>query len=262
MALVGRVAIAVQAMKKAPEPTDRLVLYCWAATDTGLVRAENEDAFVTSAQLRRKPISAWEGSLGPEGWSIVADGIGGHNGGGVASELAVECLHAVLRSDLSRNELVASIEATNLSLYGAMEFRPDLVGMGTTIVGVLLRGPFALVFNVGDSRAYLQSEGELRMISADHVVGGNQLTQCLGGFLIPAAVDPHIQELTFERGDRLLLCTDGLTDELSDAHIATLLNSNRPAHGLIEAALSCGARDNVTALVIELRTAGRDAGDD
>jgi protein phosphatase len=247
-------------MKEAPVQTDRLELYCWAATDIGLVRAGNEDAFGTSSQPYDGPISAWQGSLGSDGWSIVADGMGGHNAGEVASELAVECLRTVLRADFSRDELIASIEATNLSLHDAMKCRPHLVGMGTTIVGALVRGPNALVFNVGDSRAYLHSDGELQMVSEDHVVAGNQLTQCLGGFSIPAALDPHIQEFAFKTGDRILLCTDGLTDELSDAHISTLLQSDRPARGLIEGALSCGGHDNITALIIELRTASSDVG--
>ena len=258
MALVPCVVTVMTAMKKSPESADRLDFYCWAATDIGLVRAGNEDAFATSLQPPGAPVSAWEGSLGPEGWSIVADGVGGHNAGGVASELAVECLRTVLRSDFSPNELIASIDATNLALYDAMDSRPDLVGMGTTIVGVLLRGPSALLFNIGDSRAYLHSKGELQTVSEDHLVAGNQLTKCLGGFSIPTHVDPHIRELAFKKGDRLLLCTDGLTDELSDAYISTLMRSDRPAHRLIEAALSCGGRDNITALIIELRTARDD----
>jgi protein phosphatase len=241
--------------------SDRLDFYCWAATDVGLVRAGNEDAFATSSQPPGERMSTWEGPLGAGAWSIVADGMGGHNAGEIASELAVECLRRVLRADFSCSELVASLEAANLSLYDAMEHRPDLIGMGTTIVGVLFRGLSGLVFNVGDSRAYLHSKGVLQMVSEDHVVAGNQLTKCLGGSSTATPVNPHIRELAFEKGDRLLLCTDGLTDELSDAHISTLMRSERPAQKLIEAAISFGGRDNITALIIELRTASSGAGD-
>lgn len=235
-----------------PKLKESSQVYCWAATDVGLLRQANEDAFATSSQAPNELPSAWEGSLGAEAWAIVADGMGGHAAGEVASILAIECLRTVLRPDFSREELVASINATNLALYDAMALRPELTGMGTTIVGVLVRTASALVFNVGDSRAYLQWDGELHMVSEDHVVAGNQLTQCLGGLSDPASVHPHIDEIPVKNGSKVLLCTDGLTDELTNEQISACLMRNAPVEALIEAALAAGGRDNITAVVIEV----------
>lgn len=234
-----------------PAPTCAGV-YCWAATDVGLVRTNNEDSYMVSGQADAEAGERWEGHLGPLAWALVADGMGGHAGGEVASALAVECLATVVPRLRTCQELSSAIEATNLALHDAMYLRPELEGMGTTVAGIAVRGSSAMIFNAGDSRIYGWSEGRLRRLSEDHVVSGYLLTKCLGGSSAAQAVEPFVAEVELTPGSRFLLCTDGLTDELDDETLADLLPMDRPAERLLDAALRNGGRDNVTVLVVEV----------
>ena len=234
------------------EPTSTPQLYCWAATDVGLVRSGNEDSYRTSGQLNEKTNERWEGKLKSHAWAFVADGMGGHAGGEIASTLAIECLATVLPSLATSEEVRAALEATNLALYDAMEFRRDLRGMGTTIAGISARGSSALLFNIGDSRIYAYSEGALVRLSEDHVVGGYLLTKCLGGASAPAPVEPYVREIELTPGSRILLCTDGLTGEVDDERITELLTAENPAQSLVNEALENGGRDNITVLVLRV----------
>jgi protein phosphatase len=223
---------------------------CWAATNVGHVRTNNEDAYLTSGQVHHHLVESWNGELGPEGWALVADGMGGHVAGEVASMLAVQCIASVLPSLSDTGEVVAAIEAANMALFDAIGRRPELSGMGTTIAGVRLLGRSALVFNAGDSRIYHQLGGALRQVSEDHVVGGYMLTKCLGGVSIREPLEPFARVLDLSPGSRLLLCTDGITDELSDPEIFDMLHVECPADALVQAALAAGGRDNATAVVL------------
>lgn len=126
--------------------------------------------------------------------------------------------------------------------------------LGTTIAGAILDQDHALIFNVGDSRIYMQHQGELTQISKDDGVGGNKLTQCLGGFVRKTRLDPHVRKIRLPPGAKLLLCTDGLTDMVANRHIAAIVGSSNPdnAHRLVHAALDAGGIDNVSAVLIEL----------
>ena len=225
--------------------------HCWAATHRGLVRGNNEDAYLTSGTYLDGGVENWEGPLEPNGWALVADGMGGHAAGEVASELAVRSLASVLPEMSTPDEVAAAVEATNIALFDAMQLRPELDGMGTTIAGVKILHSSALIFNAGDSRIYHELGGMLRQVSEDHVVGGYMLTKCLGGTSLRAPVEPFATTVAIPYRSRVLLCSDGVTDELSDDTIHRLLQGENPATALIAAALAAGGRDNATAVVLE-----------
>lgn len=195
----------------------------------------------------------WEGLIPrADGWAFIADGMGGHAGGKVASRLAIECLKGL--SDMLGDEdgIEAALAAIHQSMFSAMRKDPALWGMGTTVAGVILSADEALCFNVGDSRIY-HIGSKLSLVSEDHVVNGNMLTQCLGGTSARNVPEPSIVSILWKRGQRLLLCTDGLTDMLSDNDIAAIVEREErsPAEALIFAALHAGGKDNVTAIVVE-----------
>jgi protein phosphatase len=225
-------------------------IYCWAATHVGSVRDNNEDAFLTSGQDLKDAQVSWSGPLGPDGWALIADGMGGHVAGEVASKIAVRSLSTALADLTAAEEVASAIEATNVALFDAMERRPELHGMGTTIAGVRFFGGAALIFNAGDSRIYKEVNGALRQVSEDHVVGGYMLTKCLGGTSVRTPVEPFITSADLPSGSRLLLCSDGITDELSDETIGGLLHEENPADALVAAALAAGGRDNATVVVL------------
>ena len=142
------------------------------------------------------------------------------------------------------------IVATHDALHDAMRRHPRLRGMGTTIAGLRVVGNEAMGFAVGDSRIYVSHGTVLQQISEDHVVGGNLLTQCLGGGRrIPPI--PFISRVPLRAKTRFLLCTDGLTDMVPDDQISAHLWSPDPATSLVDAALAGGGADNVTAIVAE-----------
>nr|WP_314444399.1 protein phosphatase 2C domain-containing protein [uncultured Sphingomonas sp.] len=199
-------------------------------------------------------MASWEGWLEPNGWALVADGMGGHVAGEIASKLAVQCLAAVLPALATADELASAVEATNLALFDAMRMRPELTGMGTTVAGCRLTDTAALIFNVGDSRVYCLHEGGLQQLSEDHVVAGHMLTKCLGGKAFNDPVDPYVVAAPLVSDVSFLLCSDGVTDELSVGSISRLLERENPARALIEAAVSHGGRDNATAVVLRIRS--------
>ncbi|HEX7085571.1 MAG TPA: protein phosphatase 2C domain-containing protein [Vicinamibacterales bacterium] len=243
-----------------------------AATDAGPVRPVNEDAFLIDQEL---------------GLYAVADGIGGHNAGEVASRLALDALAAFVRrsatdTDLSwpygvlaelsygANRLRTGIHLANRRVFRAAESQDDYTGMGTTMVAVLIDGGLrAAIANVGDSRIYLWRAGEVTRLtvddswvealraqglSADELARHpmrHVLTNVVGA---RDKVDVHVRELALEPGDRLLLCSDGVHEPLDEAGIARLLgngSAESAAAELVRAALDRGGRDNATAVVLE-----------
>jgi protein phosphatase len=240
-------------------------------SDRGRKRASNEDAFGVSAE---------------HGVYLVCDGLGGAAAGEVASSLAVE---EVLRrlSRRARPEAASledaieeAIAAANQAIYSRSLSNPRLRGMGTTLVGLVAEARRVLVFNVGDSRCYrlrrLRPESSqlessrLEQISLDHSLVAEQvrmgrmtlaearssplhnvITRALG---TESAVEPDLFELEAEPGDLFLLCSDGLTNELSDPLIASILAADLPLDELcallVDAANQAGGRDNITCLVV------------
>ena len=245
----------------------------YAASDPGPVRAINEDAFVLDADQHLY---------------AIADGMGGHNAGEVASQLALEALSGFVRrssndSDLSwpygviaelsflANRLRTALHLANRRVFRAAEARDDYTGMGTTLAAALIDGTRAAVAHVGDSRVYHWSGGALHVLTRDDSWAAALLAQGFTGDELSRhpmrhvltnvigardQVDVHVRELALAAGDRLLLCSDGLYEPMSDDRIAPVLGSEPDAKAaatrLVREALERGARDNVTAVVVDI----------
>jgi len=229
------------------------------ATDRGSHRQVNEDSF-----LARFPVF------------VVADGMGGHESGEVASAYAIEALRGLLDEPTLTPEIVTVHLRRAVERIRSIPTGPG-PAPGTTLTGALVvrgpDGPSWLVVNVGDSRTYRLAGGELTQVSVDHSEVAEMLarglltaeeaarhphrhvvTRALGG---GGGDDPEPDffPLTFGAGDRVLVCSDGLTGEVDDARIAEILRT-RPdpqdaADHLVAAALVAGGRDNVTVIVVD-----------
>jgi protein phosphatase len=228
-------------------------------TDIGKVRAANQDQFLTEGVL-----------------VAVADGMGGRNRGEVASRLAADTLREAFAADRTVEGLVEAVGAANRAVWEQAEGDPDLQGMGTTIAAaarVTDGGEQRLaIVNVGDSRVYLLRQGQLSRLSSDHslvadLVGAGELseadarvhperhvlTSALG---VRPDIAPHVATTGLARGDRLLLCSDGLFNELSDEEISMSLDAiaepNAAADELVRLAKDHGGSDNITVVVVDI----------
>lgn len=238
------------------------------ASDCGLVRPANEDSFL----------------LRP-GLYAVCDGMGGARAGEVASQMACLGLVAVDPASAGGEDLRRAIESTNKAITGRSASEEHLLGMGTTITVALVKPESLIVAHVGDSRAYVLHAGELAQVTDDHSWVGEMvrrgeitmaqaavhphrsvITRALG---TDGDVTPDTTEVPLASGDRVLLCSDGLTGMVSDQVIAELLQQgNDPqetADALVRAALAGGGEDNVTAIVVHVEpdlnsAAGEDGG--
>jgi protein phosphatase len=235
------------------------------ATHTGKVRQENQDTFFTDPTI---------------GLFLLSDGMGGHRGGTLASKIVTEDLPVMIELGLDRLKvgttraikslLKRSIAEQSRQMQFEGNSESGYRDMGATIVIALLRKDRCFMANVGDSRGYLFRNGRLQQITRDHSViselldqgqiephetedhdAQGQITRYIGMEGRPL---PYIRSFQLKGQDRLLLCTDGLTDLVDDKDIADVLGShNDPQHEcniLIKAANSAGGYDNVTALVI------------
>lgn len=229
-------------------PAERAVLEVrWGGrTDTGLHRAHNEDAF-----LALDPIF------------VVADGMGGHARGDAASATVIEAFQSLAgKTGLAASDVVAAIEDASRRVQALA----DAEGApGSTVTGAALHTqgglPGWLVFNIGDSRTYLLSSGVLSQVSVDHsgaregsTTKRNVITRALGGGIIrPALADQWL--LPARQGDRLVICSDGLTGEVSDELITAIVTTESEpqdaADRLVASALAAGGRDNVTVVVVD-----------
>ena len=237
-----------------------------ARTHVGLVRNENED------DLLHEPGA---------GVFAVADGMGGHAAGEVASRIAVETLSRALGPESGSSggrpdRLAPAIEEANRRIHQEGERDPSRSGMGTTVTALLLEDRRWHLGHVGDSRAYLLRDGELRRLSRDHswvqerVEAGDltreqarvhpassMLTRALGTER-DLEVDREDGELL--PGDRYLLASDGLTDMMPEDRIAALLEADggpeEIVQSLVREALDAGGRDNVTAVMVEVVDSG------
>jgi PPM family protein phosphatase len=242
-----------------------VMLAAGACTNAGRVRSQNQDRYLVI-----------ENSL-----FIVADGMGGHVGGEVAAQITVDAL-ATLAAEpeplLAVDSVLRKVETANKSILQRSETEPDLRGMGTTVTGIaVVEGDdtapaLLLVVNVGDSRTYWLRNGELEQLSDDHSVVGeliregkitatearthksrSVLTRALG---VEYNVECDVLEIVPIVGDRFLICSDGLPNELADPTIAAILRQLRDpqeaANELVREAVDHGGRDNVTVVVVDV----------
>jgi len=234
-------------------------------TDIGRLRKSNQDIFLVDLQ---------------RGLFVVADGMGGHAAGEIASamagqvtseQLSLQVLSQQQPADLTTT-LEEAIRLANSSIAQAASDNPDWKGMGTTLTVLLLRDEQAFLGHVGDSRLYRWRAGKLEQLSEDHSLIADQLrrglisppeadTSDLRNILLQAVgITPDLdicrKQFPLAAGDRYLLCSDGLTGMLNDREIAALLERNlSPEQGcelLIEQALAAGGNDNVTAVLVQV----------
>ena len=243
------------------------MLIRWGAlSDTGVLRVQNEDSM-----------------LAQEGLFVVADGMGGHNAGEVASAMATSMLKLAHANGIAdAKELGDLIKEINVKIFQSAANKTEQSGMGTTLTALAITSydqtlgensvATATVANIGDSRTYLLRNGEFRQVSVDHsyvqelVSDGlitreeartharrNIVTRALG---IEPVVGVDTWTLPLIAGDRYVLCSDGLVDEVTDADIATCLkritDPQKTADELVAMANTNGGRDNITVIVVDV----------
>ncbi len=232
--------------------------YEWATrTSVGQVRQHNEDAVL--------PTAGADGN-GDQLIAAVADGMGGAAGGEVASATAIATVAAIA------GEVTMRIEAANLAVIEAARQRPRLRGMGTTLTMAIFRADGSVqVGHVGDSRAYLLRDGVLTQVTTDHSFVNEMLSS---GRMTEAEAEDHpyrsvltrvvglepgveveVAHLELMSGDRMLICSDGVTVMLDDAAILAAITSalgpGAAAETLVEAADTAGGVDNISAVVVD-----------
>jgi protein phosphatase len=234
-------------------------------TDVGRLRDGNEDSFVVDERLTL---------------FAVADGMGGHRGGEVASATAIEALRAAVASGRPVND---AVKAANVAVLEKASNDPDLAGMGTTMTATIVAGGASLLIaHVGDSRAYLLHDGALRRLTDDHslveeLVREGRLTEeqaeshpqraiitrALG---VDEDVEVDLYTVAVQAADRLILCSDGLTTMLRDRDIEAIArretDTRIAANRLVEAANEAGGDDNITVIVLDVVETEEDAAPD
>lgn len=245
-----------------------------AITDIGSCRQENQDNYCAQQF--------------PDGtaWGIVCDGMGGVNGGRIASTIATETMQRYFARQLPMLQhgeeklfMMHGFDVVNRAVYEKATADPEMMGMGTTGVCAYLNGGLAHIVHAGDSRAYLFHGGGLRQLTRDHsmvqqlVDSGqitreqaaqhpqkNLITRALG---VSANVVPEYNRCEVEPGDILLLCSDGLTNMVADKDTAQILAEteffNTPGV-LVDRALQAGGQDNITVLLMGVETTEVDNG--
>jgi protein phosphatase len=239
-----------------------------AATDPGRVRANNEDAVDFDATCAL---------------ALLADGMGGHNAGEVASAMATQLIKSAMVRYLSADDrrpdtdqtaqvLQRCVEQTNQSVLQAGNSNPEHAGMGTTLVVGVFQDWRLILAHVGDSRCYRLRAGVLEQLTKDHSVlqtqvdaglltavqaalapGRHLLTRALG---VVESIKVELHEHAVKPGDMYLLCSDGLTDMVGDRDIGRVLSGNTAmpsmATALVDRANAAGGRDNISVLLVNL----------
>jgi serine/threonine protein phosphatase PrpC len=224
-------------------------------TDKGCVREQNEDAYGFRENL-----------------FVVADGMGGHQAGEIASAIAVETILAANFTTSIEVELSQAIQRANDSILAEVDQHPELSGMGTTVAVLLVQAEKIYLAHVGDSRIYHYAAGQLVQLTQDHslvaelVKNGeiseneakhhpqrNILTQALGS---KGEIKIEFQTLARNSGDKFLLCSDGLSGMVDEITLATILESNQApqflAEKLVTLAIERGGVDNITVIIVEV----------
>lgn len=257
MTEIGR-ACAERELSLPGRPGVGLVIAWGAATDTGLRRAHNEDSLIAQSPM-----------------FAVADGMGGHSAGDIASAAVVSRLAEAVVADFTESEAIEfALHEATVDIGEAADEKA--LGVGTTVTGAALTmedgDPFWTIFNVGDSRVYAFENNELQQVTTDHSVvqelvaagliraedaeshpESNVITRAVG-FNAEPRIDFWV--VPVRKGVRLLLCSDGLTKEIDDERIRIQLGAGlspvETAKALVHAALVSGGRDNVTTIVVDV----------
>lgn len=274
----------------------RVELDAAGLSHTGLVRSNNEDHFIISRLGRYletlgtnippelQPPRFEEAFYG----MIVADGVGGGTAGEVASQTAIRTLWQLASNspnwifrpedETFRQALLERLSTRMTEIHAEMIRRartePDLKGYGTTMTLALSVGNILFLAHLGDSRAYLFRKGRLEQLTKDHTLAQDLVDKgMMSGHGVPVEklrhvltqaltdqsrpVEPYVRAQELEDGDRVLLCSDGLTDMVDDADIAAVLAEDQPSQAaasqLVESALEAGGADNVTVIVASYR---------
>lgn len=236
-----------------------------AFTDTGKVRDMNQDAFKTGFFK--------EGGA----WAVVCDGMGGVSGGQVASEICVNEVSSHIekgcRKSMSmksvKNLLVSAITAANIMVFETASENKEYLGMGTTVVAVVVLNGFAAVAHVGDSRAYFIND-EIKQITRDHSVvqylidtgritkeaakthpDRNVITRAVG---VNPEVDIDVDIIPINEGETILICSDGLYEYISENEMLSMIKNpdeDEPAKKLLDMANEAGGKDNITVVTVE-----------
>ncbi|MBV2357762.1 serine/threonine-protein phosphatase [Streptomyces sp. J2-1] len=238
-----------------------------ALSHPGLLRERNEDSLVAGPWTLCATVTESPQTLMfPFGSPVVvavADGLGGHPGGDVASALVARRI-AACGASMSDEEAVHDVlDACNRAVYRAADDTGGgLAAMGTTVAGVVVRPDSLLVFNVGDSRVLAAGPDGLRQLSTDDSPALEPgcrttpvVTQCLGGNTAYTPVVPHITTTPLVPGTRYLICTDGLTDPVPPETLRQLLHDHQDDHIAFElwkAAITAGGPDNITVAVVRV----------
>lgn len=273
-----------------PSPAPSLEVRAFGLTDTGQVRPGNEDQFLVAelsrtmqAQRSSLPQPATHQGRSRGHILLVADGMGGHNAGEVASAMSVETVEGFTLELLRRfsnlqpvdehgviQDLREAVRQADARITEEAQQHPELAGMGTTLTMAFVSGRRLFVFHAGDSRCYLFRNGELQQLTEDHTVvaelerrgvlepeearhhpARHVVTNALGGGHAGVRVD--VQRALLEAGDMVLLCSDGLTDMLDDRRIAAILAAQpepqTACERLVAEANKAGGKDNITAVV-------------
>lgn len=238
----------------------------WGITDVGAVRKQNQDAYFVSDGAREHP------------FAVVCDGMGGAHGGDIASTMAVRSFAETMEAGLASGAedlaalLKKSVDRANELVRYRAGVDPQYHDMGTTLVGAVIEQEKVRLINIGDSRAYLISAQGIRKVTRDHslvedlVRSGkitseaarrhpdkNVITRALGAERVARA---DLYEIPRREGDVLLLCSDGLSNMMTDQELLFELlhggEMDTSCQRLLQLALSRGAPDNVTAVVIQL----------
>lgn len=236
-----------------------------AKTDKGIVRDSNQDAYAV-------------GEFSDEVvWSVVCDGMGGVAGGNIASALAVKVIsdkiNASYRENMKdasiKNMLDSALTAANIEVYDFSEAKPELRGMGTTVVCAIVRDNQAYIAHAGDSRAYVVNKGDITQITTDHSMvqdllskgkitseqaenhpNKNIITRAVG---VDKSIKIDFAQVDLNDDDVLLLCTDGLSNYVSNSEILEIMSDGKQyafADRLVNKANNNGGGDNITVVVI------------
>jgi serine/threonine protein phosphatase PrpC len=251
----------------------QVCLRATAFTHQGAARASHEDTIAVGDWIASAPMAApaaFQHTLAEPLICLVADGMGGHAAGEVASRAVAEhlCRRAAEATDDAA--IAKLLHEANAELFALMDERPAWYGMGTTVAGVAVAPSGVIAFNVGDSRVYGIKADGLVQLSTDDTPGpklpdgraavytSSIITQVLGGYGPDAPgeqITPHLLSEPVADGARYLICSDGLTDMLAPAAIEALLDEDdrASAQALFEAAMAQGGDDNVALLLLRVR---------